>query len=61
MIKEDFRLFSKHQLYTCISINDCNCCRTGIEVSKCVYLACMAVKLEHAVVSHKHDILQQGI
>ena len=41
------------------SIHDCNCCKTGIEVSKCVYLACMAVKIEHRVGGHNHDILQQ--
>ena len=30
--------------------------KTGIEVSKCVYLACMAVKIEHTVGDHNHDI-----
>ena len=30
-------------------------------MSKCVYLACMAVKIEHTVGSHDHDILQQCI
>ena len=29
-----------------------------IEVSKCVYLACMAVKIEHTVGGHNHDVLQ---
>ena len=38
-----------------------NCCKTGIEVSKCVYLSCMAVKIEHTVACHNHDILQQCI
>ena len=57
MKKEDFSLFSKHQLYKCI----CNCCKTGIEVSKCVYLACMAVKIKHTIGGHNHDILQQCI
>ena len=57
--KKDFRLFSKHQLYKCI--HGCNCCKTGIEVSKCVYLACMAVKIEQTVDGHNHDILQQCI
>ena len=33
----------------------------GIEVSKCVYLACMAVKIEHTAGGHNHDILQQCI
>ena len=30
-------------------------------MSKCVYLACMAVKIERTVGSHNHDILQQCI
>ena len=30
-------------------------------MSKCVYLACMAAKLEHTVGGHTHDILQQRI
>ena len=30
-------------------------------MSKCVYLACMALKIEHTVGGHKHDILQQYI
>ena len=46
---------------TNVSIHDCNCCKTGIEVSKCVYLACMAVKIEYTVGGHNHDILQQCI
>ena len=46
---------------TNVSIHDCNCCKTGIEVSKCVYLAHMAVKIEHTVGGHNHDILQQCI
>ena len=46
---------------TNVSIHCCNCCKTGIEVSKCVYLACMAVKIEHTVGGHNHDILQQCI
>ena len=46
---------------TNVSIHGCNCCKTGIEVSKCVYLACMAVKIEQTVDGHNHDILQQGI
>ena len=28
---------------------------------KCVYLACLAVKIEHTVGDHNHDILQQCI
>ena len=28
-------------------------------MSKCVYLACMAVKIEHTVGSHNYDVLQQ--
>ena len=38
-----------------------NCCKTGIEVSKYVYLACMTVIIEHTVDGHNHDILQQCI
>ena len=30
-------------------------------MSKCVYLACMAVKIENTVGGHNHDILQQCI
>ena len=30
-------------------------------MSKCVYLACMAVKKEHTVGDHNHGILQQCI
>ena len=30
-------------------------------MSKCVNLACMAVKTEHTVGGHNHDILQQRI
>ena len=30
-------------------------------MSKCLYLACMSVKIEHTVDGHNHDILQQGI
>ena len=30
-------------------------------MSKCVYLASMAIKIEHTVASHNHDILQQCI
>ena len=44
-----------------VSIYGCNCCKTGIEVSKCVYLASMAVKIERTVAGHIHDILQQCI
>ena len=28
-------------------------------MSKCVYLACMAVKIEHTVDGHNQDVLQQ--
>ena len=30
-------------------------------MSKCVYLGSMAVKIEHTVAGHNHDILQQCI
>ena len=43
---------------TNVSIHGCNCCKTGIDLSKCVYSACMAVKIEHTVGGHNHDILQ---
>ena len=29
-----------------VSIHGCNCCKTGIAVSKCGYLASMSVKIE---------------
>ena len=41
---------------TTVSIHSCNCRKTGIEVSKCLYLACMSVKIEHTVDGHNHDI-----
>ena len=44
-----------------VSIHGCNFCKTGIGVSKCVYLASMAVKIEHTEACHNHDILQQFI
>ena len=31
------------------------------QVSKYVYSACMAVKIEHTIAGHNHDILQQCI
>ena len=46
---------------TNVSIRGCNCCKTDTEVSKCVYLACMPVKIEQTVDSHNRDILQQCI
>ena len=46
---------------TTVSIHSCNCRKTGIEVSKCLYLACLSVKIEHTVEGHNHDILQQCI
>ena len=44
-----------------VSIHGDNCCKTGIAVSKCVYLASMAVKIEHTVAGHNDDIVQQCI
>ena len=44
-----------------VSIYGWNCCKTGIEVSKCVWSASMAVKIERTVAGHIHDILQQCI
>ena len=44
-----------------VSIHGCNCCKTGIEAYKCVYLASMAVKIEQTVAGHYHDNLQQCI
>ena len=46
---------------TNVSIQGCNCCKIGVEVSKFVYLAYMAVKIEHTVGGDNHDILQQCI
>ena len=46
---------------TNVSIHVCNFCKTGIKVSKCIYLAYMAVKIEYTVGSHNNDILQQCI
>ena len=43
-----------------VSIHGCNCCKTGIEVSK-YKSASMAVKIEHTAAGHNHDILQQCI
>ena len=62
MEKKYFRLFSKHQLYNCMYIFIVVIVvKTGIEVSKCLYLACLSVKIEHTVDGHNHDILQQCI
>ena len=58
--KKDFRLFRSINCTT-VSIHGCNCCKTGIEVSKCVYLASFAAKIEHTVDGHNHDILQQCV
>ena len=44
-----------------VSIHGGNCCKTSIAVSKCVYLASMAVKIERTVAGHNHGILQQCI
>ena len=44
-----------------VSIHGGNCCKTGIAVSRCVYLASMAVKIARTVAGHNHDILQQCI
>ena len=44
-----------------VSIHGCNCCKTGIKVSKCVLLASMALQIEHTVAGHNHGILQQCI
>ena len=48
--KEDFRLSLKHQLYECMYswlLLLSNWLYRGIELSKCVYLASMGVKIEH--------------
>ena len=44
-----------------VSVHGGSCFKTGIAVSKCVYLASMAVKIERTVAGHNHDILQQCI
>ena len=59
--KNEILYFFRSISCTNVSIHGCYCCKTGIEVSKCVYLACMAVKIEHTVSGHNHDILQQCI
>ena len=41
-----------------VSIYGCDCCKTGIDLYKCIYLAFMAVQIEHTVAGHNHDILQ---
>ena len=51
--KEDFTLSLKHQLYVCIC--GYTCCQTGIELSKCVYLASMGVKINHTVGSQNQE------
>ena len=43
---------------TNVSIHGCNCYKTGIEVSKCVYLASVFVKIKHAVAGHNHSLQQ---
>ena len=55
------KILDYFQSINCInlSVRCCNCCKAGSDVSKCVYLASMVVKLEHTVSSHSHDILQQ--
>ena len=44
-----------------VSIHGSNCCKTGIAVSKWVYLASIAVKIARTVAGYNHDILQQCI
>ena len=53
---EDFTLSLKHQLYiVCIRVY--KCCQTGIELSKCVYLACMGVKINHIVGGQNQELI----
>ena len=41
---------------------DYNCCQTrGIELSKCVYLASMGVKIEHTVGVQNKDFFKMHI
>ena len=58
-MKNDFSLFRSTNC-TDVSIHGCNCCKTGIEVSKRVDLACMAVRIEHTVGGHNPDILHSA-
>ena len=41
-----------------ICIRGYNCFQTGIELSKCVYLASMGVKIEHTVGGQDQDFLK---
>ena len=66
MLEKFFKFMKKKildyfQSINCInvSIGCCNCCKTSSDVSKCVYLASVVVKIEHTVAGHNHDILQQ--
>ena len=38
----------------------CNCCQTGIELAKCVYLAFMGVKINHTVGGQSKEIFQNA-
>ena len=55
------KILGYFQSINCINVSIYGgiCCKTGIAVSKCVYLVSMAVKTEHTVAGHNHDILQQ--
>ena len=41
-------------------IRGCNCCQTGIELSKCVYLASMGVKINHTVGGKNQECFQNA-
>ena len=53
-----------HYLWSINCINVCirgyNCCQTGIELSKCVYLASMGVKINHTVGGQNQEIFQNA-
>ena len=62
--KEDVRLSLKHQLYKCmyswLQLLS-NRWYRGIELSKCVYLASMGVKIEHTVGVQNKDVFKMHI
>ena len=55
---EDLKILDYLRSIHCISvcIRGYNCCQTGIELSKCVYLASICVKIEHTVGGQNQDL-----
>ena len=58
MKMKNFTLSLKHQLYINVRIH--GCCQTGIELSKCVYLASMDVKINHIVGGQNREFFQNA-